>query len=41
MAKQIVEKEMQGRIKAKNHAGGAQFIIELPLRELKGDEVHA
>jgi signal transduction histidine kinase len=41
MAKQIVEKEMQGRITANNHAGGAQFIIELPLRELKGDEMHA
>lgn len=37
MAKQIVEKEMQGRIKAESHTGGAQFIIELPLCELKGE----
>jgi PAS domain S-box-containing protein len=37
MAKQIVEKEMQGRIKAKNHTVGAQFIIELPLREAESE----
>jgi signal transduction histidine kinase len=36
MAKQIVEKEMQGCIKAENHAAGAQFIIELPLRHAGG-----
>jgi PAS domain S-box-containing protein len=36
MAKQIVEKEMQGCIKAENHAAGAQFIIELPLRHSGG-----
>ena len=32
----IVEKEMQGCIKAENHAAGAQFIIELPLRHSGG-----
>jgi PAS domain S-box-containing protein len=37
MAKQIVEKEMQGRITAESYAGGARFIIELPLCELKGE----
>ncbi len=36
MAKRIVEKEMLGKIKAENLSCGAQFIIKLPLSELKG-----
>ena len=37
MAKQIVEKEMKGRIAAHNTENGARFEIELPLSELKGE----
>lgn len=36
MAKRIVEKEMLGKIIAENLSYGTQFIIKLPLAELKG-----
>jgi len=38
MAKRIVEKEMSGQITAENLSSGTQFVIRLPLSEIKGNK---